>query len=143
MFMGEYNHSIDAKSRLIIPTKLREDLQGEFILTRGLDGCLCAYPENEWREIESKLRTLPMSNAKARQFIRFLVSGATTCELDKQGRILIPSTLREFAQIDKEVVLTGAINRVEIWSKEKWVENNTYDDMDALAAQMADMGLDI
>lgn len=143
MFMGEYNHSIDAKGRLIIPTKLREDLQGEFILTRGLDGCLCLYPEDEWREIEAKLRTLPMSNGQARKFTRFLVAGATTCELDKQGRILIPATLREFANIDKEVVLTGMINRVEVWSKEQWIKDNDYDNMDEIAQQMTEMGLDI
>ena len=118
MFMGEYNHTIDAKGRLIIPAKFREPLGEEFVLTRGLDGCLYIYPMDEWEAFEEKLRALPLTNKDARAFSRFFVAGATTCELDKQGRILVPATLREFAGLNKDVVLTGNLTRIEVWSKE-------------------------
>ena len=120
MFMGEYNHTIDAKGRLIIPAKFREPLGEEFVLTRGLDGCLYIYPMDEWEAFEEKLRALPLTNKDARAFSRFFVAGATTCELDKQGRILVPQTLREFAGLEKDVILAGNLSRVEVWSKEIW-----------------------
>lgn len=141
MFMGEYNHTIDAKGRLIIPAKFREALGEEFILTRGLDGCLSIYPMDEWKSFEEKLKALPLTDKNARAFLRFFVAGATSCELDKQGRILVPSTLREFAGLEKEVVLTGNLTRIEVWSKEKWIENSNYDDMDSIAASMQEMGI--
>ncbi|MBU9738714.1 division/cell wall cluster transcriptional repressor MraZ [Diplocloster agilis] len=143
MFMGEYNHSIDPKGRLIIPSKFREILGDEFVVTKGLDGCLFVFPNDEWQAFEEKLRALPMANKNARKFSRFFMAGATTCELDKQGRILLPSTLREFADLEKDVVLAGLLNRIEIWSKARWNENNTYDDMDDIAEQMMDLGLNI
>ena len=143
MFMGEYNHIIDAKGRLIIPAKFRELLGEEFVLTKGLDGCLFIYPMDEWEAFEEKLRALPLTNKNARAFSRFFVAGATTCELDKQGRILVPQTLREFAGLEKDVVLTGNLNRVEVWSKEKWSENCNFDDMDSIAESMQDMGITI
>ena len=92
MFMGEYNHTIDAKGRLIIPSKFRELLGEEFVLTKGLDGCLSIYPMDEWNAFEEKLRALPLTNKNARTFTRFFVAGATNCELDKQGRILVRQT---------------------------------------------------
>ncbi len=141
MFMGEYNHSIDTKGRLIIPSRFRDELGDEFVVTKGLDGCLFVFPQNEWQAFEEKLKSLPLTNKSARQFARFFVAGATPCELDKQGRILLPGTLREFAGLDKDVVLTGMLNRIEIWSKEKWIENNSCDDMDDIAEQMTDLGL--
>ena len=141
MFMGEYNHTIDAKGRLIIPAKFRETIGEEFILTRGLDGCLSIYPMDEWKSFEEKLKALPLTDKNARAFLRFFVAGATSCELDRQGRILVPSTLREFAGLEKEVVLTGSLTRIEIWSKEKWLENSNYDDMDSIAASMQKMGI--
>ena len=143
MFMGEYNHTIDTKGRLIIPSKFREQLGDAFIVTTGLDGCLLVCPKNEWELFEEKLRDLPLTQKNARKFVRFFVAGANLCELDKQGRILLPQPLREFAQLDKDVVLSGNINRIEIWSKEKWAENNAYDDMDDIAEQMTDLGLGI
>ena len=136
MFMGEYNHTIDAKGRLIIPSRFRELLGEEFVLTRGLDGCLSIYPMDEWVAFEEKLRALPLTNKDARTFSRFFVAGATTCQLDKQGRILVPQTLRQFAGLDKDVVLTGNLNRIEVWSKEKWSDNCKYDDMDSIAESM-------
>ena len=141
MFMGEYNHIIDAKGRLIIPARFRELLGEEFILTKGLDGCLSIYPMDAWEAFETKLRALPLTNKNARTFTRFFVAGATNCELDRQGIILVPQTLREFAGLEKEVVLTGNLDRIEIWSKEKWSENCNYDDMDSIAESMQDMGI--
>ena len=143
MFMGEYNHTIDAKGRLIIPSKFREALGSEFVLTKGLDGCLFVFPMKEWEAFEEKLRSLPLIDKNARKFSRFFLAGASTCELDKQGRILVPGTLREFAQMDKEVVLTGMLDRIEVWSKEQWLENNAYDDIDDIAQSMQELGLNI
>ena len=141
MFMGEYSHSIDTKGRLIIPAKFRELLGEEFVLTKGLDGCLSIYPMDEWNAFEEKLKALPLTNKSARTFSRFFVAGAASCELDKQGRILVPATLREFAGLEKDVVLTGSLNRIEIWSKAKWIENSNYDDMDSIAEGMQEMGI--
>lgn len=145
MFMGEYSHTIDTKGRLIIPSRFREELGETFVVTKGLDGCLFAFSDEEWKAFEIKLKSLPLTNKNARQFARFFVAGATPCELDKQGRILLPATLREFAGLEKDVVLTGMLNRIEIWSKEKWNENNSLDDvaMDEIAEQMTDLGLGI
>ena len=136
MFMGEYNHSIDAKGRMIVPAKFREQLGHEFVVTKGLDGCLFVYTSEEWHNIEEKFRNISMTSKDARKFSRFFFAGAASCELDKQGRILVPQTLREFAGLDKDVVLTGNLNRIEIWSKEKWSENCNYDDMDSIAESM-------
>ena len=141
MFMGEYNHTIDAKGRLIIPAKFRELLGTEFVLTRGLDGCLFIYPVDEWKAFKQKLRALPLTNKNARTFSRFFVAGAAMCELDRQGRVLVPQTLREFAGLEKDVVLTGNLDRIEVWSKEKWSENCDYDDMNEIAESMQDMGI--
>ena len=141
MFMGEYSHTIDTKGRLIIPSKFREELGDEFVLTKGLDGCLSIYPMEQWKIFEKKLEALPLRKKNARKFSRLFVAGATTCELDRQGRILVPATLREFAGLEKDVVLTGNLNRIEVWSKAKWSENNDYDDMDAIAEDMQEMGI--
>ena len=145
MFRGEYSHSVDPKGRLIIPSKFRELLGHEFNVTRGLDGCLFVYPMNEWEEFEGKLKKLPLTDKNARAFARFMTAGATSCELDKQGRILLPATLRRFAGIEKDVILAGLLNHIEIWSQERWNENNNYDeiDMDDVAAQLTSLGLDI
>ncbi|MFQ9153482.1 MAG: division/cell wall cluster transcriptional repressor MraZ [Blautia sp.] len=145
MFMGEYSHTIDTKGRLIIPSRFREELGETFVVTKGLDGCLFVFSDEEWKAFEIKLKSLPLTNKNARQFARFFVAGATPCELDKQGRILLPATLREFAGLEKDVVLTGMLNRIEIWSKEKWNENNSLDDvaMDEIAEQMTDLGFGI
>ena len=141
MFYGEYNHTIDAKGRLIIPAKYRETLGNEFVVTKGLDGCLFVYDNKEWSAFEEKLKSLPLTNKDARQFVRFFLAGATLAEVDKQGRILIPGVLREFAALEKEVVLIGVASRVEIWSKERWEEASSYDDVEELAEHMADLGL--
>ncbi|RDI47558.1 division/cell wall cluster transcriptional repressor MraZ [Falsibacillus pallidus] len=120
MFMGEYQHNVDNKGRLIIPAKFRDYLGESFVLTRGLDQCLFGYPMSEWASVEEKLKALPLTKKDARAFTRFFFSGATDCELDKQGRINIPSTLLGYAQLEKECVIVGVSNRIEIWSKTLW-----------------------
>jgi MraZ protein len=141
MFMGEYNHTIDTKGRLIIPAKFREQLGKEFVITKGMDGCLFAYPFEAWREFEGKLKALPTTVDKnARRFSRYFMAGATTVEIDKQGRILVPAVLREFAGLSKEVVLAGVLDRVEIWDRTKWHENSEYDDLDDIAEHMTEFG---
>lgn len=119
MFMGEYHHSIDAKGRLIVPTKLRDDLGENFIVTRGLEGCLFVYPKNEWDKIINKYKELPDTKDR-RYFMRIFLSGATVCELDKQGRINIPMPLMQYSNLVKECLIIGVDERLEIWSKESW-----------------------
>lgn len=120
MFMGEYHHNIDTKGRMIIPAKFRESLGETFVLTRGLDQCLFGYPLSEWGILEKKMKNLPLTKKDARAFTRFFFSGATECELDKQGRINIAAPLLSYAQLEKECVVIGVSDRIEIWSKEKW-----------------------
>ncbi|MER1955882.1 MAG: division/cell wall cluster transcriptional repressor MraZ [Solibacillus sp.] len=120
MFMGEYQHSIDAKGRMIVPAKFREILGETFVLTRGLDHCIFGYPMDEWRKLEQKLKGLPMTNKDARAFARFFFSGATEVELDKQGRINIPSTLINHANLEKECIVLGVSSKIEIWAKDAW-----------------------
>lgn len=143
MFMGEYNHTVDTKGRLIVPSKFREQLGDEFVVTKGLDGCLFVYSKSEWENIEEKFRNVPLTTKDARKFARFFFAGAASCEVDKQGRILLPVVLREYAGIEKDVVSVGVFNRVEIWDKDKWQKSNSYDDMDEIAEHMADLGLGI
>lgn len=143
MFMGEYNHTIDAKGRLIVPSKFREALGDTFVVTKGLDGCLFVYDNEEWNAFEEKLKSLPITNKEARQFARFFLAGAAEVEVDKQGRILVPNILREFAQITKDVVLIGVASRIEIWSKERFEGMATFEDMDEIAEHMAELGLGI
>lgn len=122
MFLGEFQHSIDEKGRLIIPARLREGLGPRFVMTKGLDQCLFAYPLEEWRVLEEKLKTLPFVKAEARAFMRFFFAGAAECEFDRQGRVLIPPALREYAALEREVTILGVSTRVEIWSTELWQE---------------------
>ena len=143
MFMGEYNHTIDTKGRLIVPSKFREALGDDFVVTKGLDGCLFVYDNQEWNAFEEKLKSLPITNKEARQFARFFLAGAAEVEVDKQGRILVPNILREFAQINKEVVLIGVASRIEIWSKERFEGITAFEDMDEIAEHMAELGLGI
>ena len=141
MFMGEYNHTVDAKGRLIVPSKFRELLGEEFVITKGLDGCLFMYSSEEWKNIEVKFREISQFSKDARKFARFFFASAAVCEVDKQGRVLISAVLREFAGIEKEVVLAGVLNHIEIWSKDRWQENNEYDDVGEIAEHMAGLGL--
>ena len=136
MFMGEYRHTVDPKGRLIVPSKFRELLGTEFVVTRGLDGCLFVYPMDSWTAYVDKLKKLPLTDKNARLFMRFLIAGANTCELDKQGRILLPATLREFAGLEKDVLLAGMLDHIEIWNEERWKENADFGDMDSIASQL-------
>ncbi|WP_314060275.1 division/cell wall cluster transcriptional repressor MraZ [uncultured Vagococcus sp.] len=143
MLMGEYKHNIDAKGRLIMPSKFRDELGEKFVVTRGMDGCLFGYPQNEWEVLEEKLKEMPLAKKDARTFVRFFYSAATECEIDKQGRINIPQTLRTHASLEKECVVIGVSNRIEIWSQEKWDDfsDEAEANFDELAETMIDFGL--
>lgn len=120
MLMGEYNHSIDDKLRLIIPSKFREELGEKVIITRGLENCLFIYSEKEWQKVVSKLNSLPFTKKDARSFTRMFLSGATDVEFDKQGRIKITKQLSDYAGLIKDCVVIGVNDRLEVWSKENW-----------------------
>ncbi len=143
MFMGEFQHTIDAKGRLIVPSKLREKLGEKFVVTRGLDGCLFGYPLPEWNNLEKKLNEMPLAKKDARTFVRFFYSAATECEIDKQGRINIPATLRKHADLTKNCVITGVANRIEIWDEQRWNEFSieAEENFDEIAETMIDFGL--
>ncbi len=143
MLIGEFEHSLDVKGRLTMPAKIREDIGEKFIITKGLDGCLFGFSKQEWDNFEEKLKTLPLTNKNARDFVRFFLSGAIECEVDKQGRFLIASNLREYASLEKEAVITGVGTRIEIWNKEKWKAYNSEENLsaDQIAENMASLGM--
>lgn len=145
MFMGEYHHTIDEKGRMIIPAKFREALGPQFVITRGLDNCLFVYPKEEWAILEQKLKSLPLMKSDARAFTRFFFSGATECELDKQGRVNIPGTLCEYAKLNKDCVVLGVSNRVEIWSKEVWETyfQQSEESFNEIAEKLVDFNFDL
>ncbi|MBO5599050.1 MAG: division/cell wall cluster transcriptional repressor MraZ [Oribacterium sp.] len=140
-FTGEYHHNLDAKGRLIIPAKFRDQLGTEFTVTRSLDGCLAMYAAKEWEILENKLSALPMTNEKARGLKRFLLGSANTCELDKQGRILIPPVLRDKANLDKDITLLGVGDHIEIWNADLYNEKYNFDDEEALEADWEGLGI--
>lgn len=140
MFMGTYEHSIDTKGRVIIPAKFRETLGDSFVVTLGLDGCLFVYPEEEWEDFVKQLRELPGSK-EARKLQRYFMAGAAPCDVDKQGRVLIPSGLREKAGLEKDIVFVGVMSKIEIWSRERWDENDDFDNVDEIAEHMSELGL--
>ena len=140
MLIGQYQHNIDAKGRVIVPSKFREALGEKFIVTRGLDHCLFVYAQSRWLELVAKIETLPWTSADVRRFSRFFMAGASECEIDNQGRILIPQTLREYAHLEKQIVSIGVGDRVEIWNRETW-ESYNQEETDAeneLAERMAE-----
>ncbi|HMA77835.1 MAG TPA: division/cell wall cluster transcriptional repressor MraZ [Candidatus Paceibacterota bacterium] len=143
MLIGEYTHTLDTKKRLSVPSKWRTELGGSVVLTRGLDNCLFVYPLREWQKITEKIGQLPLGQADTRSFNRFFLSGATEVEIDKNGRILVPDFLKDFAKLDAKVVLAGIHDRVEIWDEERW---NTYKsqieaEADTLAEKLGDIGI--
>ncbi len=140
MFKGEYNHTIDAKGRIIVPSKLREELGDNFVVTKGLDGCLWMFDNATWENVEKEIQSMPFTLKEARILARFMIAGATDGELDKQGRILVPPNLREYAQLEKDVVLSGVGSRVEIWSKDRYNAITDYEDMDMIAEKLIDLG---
>ena len=143
MLIGEYEHSLDVKGRLIMPAKLREDMGEKFIITKGLDGCLFGFSQTEWSNFEEKLKTLPLTNKNARDFVRFFLSGAIECEIDKQGRFLIASNLREYANMEKDVIIIGVGTRLEIWNRDKWKTYNSDENIsaDEIAENMTMLGI--
>lgn len=140
MFMGEYQHNMDTKGRMIIPAKFRDALGDIFVVTRGLDQCLFVYPMEEWKILEAKLKKLPLTKKNARQFTRFFFSGAIECEVDKQGRVNIPQTLRTYSEIEKECIIIGVSERIEIWSKDIW--DTYFAESEASFAEIAEDLLD-
>ncbi|GAB6092329.1 division/cell wall cluster transcriptional repressor MraZ [Furfurilactobacillus curtus] len=140
MFMGEFQHNVDDKGRLIIPAKFRNQLGDQFMVTRGLDGCLFGYPMAQWQALVDKTQALSLTKRDARAFARFLFAGATECEFDKQGRINIPGPLREHAKLDKACVIVGVSERFEIWSASQWVQYNeqTGANIDEISEAMGD-----
>lgn len=141
MLIGEYEHTIDAKGRLSMPAKLRRDMGEAFIVTKGLDGCLFAFSQEEWKNFETKLKALPLSDKNARNFVRFFLAGATECEIDKQGRFLIPSNLRDSAKLEKEAVIIGVGTRLEIWNKDIWTSKDEEISADEIAENMTMLGI--
>ena len=138
MFIGEFYHSLDEKGRVNFPAKLREELGDQFVITKGLDGCLSAYSMGKWEVISEKVAGLPQ--AKARDLKRFMFSAATIVNPDKQGRVLISPTLRMFAKINKDIAVIGASDHVELWDRETWIERNAEMDSDDIAAAMDELG---
>ncbi|MFD1038086.1 division/cell wall cluster transcriptional repressor MraZ [Virgibacillus byunsanensis] len=143
MFMGEYQHSIDTKGRIIVPAKFRDELGESFVVTRGLDKCLFAYPMDEWKLLEEKLKKLPLTKKDARAFTRFFFSGAVECEVDKQGRINIPGPLRKYAVLDKDCVVIGVSNRIEFWANENWEDyfNDSEESFSEIAENLMDFDI--
>lgn len=143
MFMGEYLHNIDIKGRLILPVKFREQLGEACIATKGLDSCLFVYTKEEWAVLENKLKQLPLAKPEARAFVRFFFSGAAELECDKQGRILVPNNLREHARLEKDVVVIGVSNRIEMWNREAWETYNAElaPKVAEIAEHLADLGI--
>ena len=138
MFIGEYHHTIDEKGRIIIPAKFREELGNSFIITRGIDNCLFIYSVDSWNKICDKLNSLPFTKKDARNFMRFFLSGATSVELDKQGRVNVTSPLIDYANLSKDCVVIGTGDRLEIWSKSSWdlYFNSTKDSMSDIAENL-------
>ena len=124
-----------------MPSKLRRDMGEAFIVTKGLDGCLFAFSQDEWKNFETKLKSLPLSDKNARNFVRFFLAGATECELDKQGRFLIPNNLRKSANLDKEAVIIGVGTRLEIWDKQTWMSKDEEISADDIAENMTMLGI--
>lgn len=143
MFIGEYQHAIDPKKRLALPSKFRKDLGAKVVVTRGLDKCLFIYPWKTWKELAEKLGTLPMGESGTRSFIRLMLAGATDVDVDKQGRVLLPDYLKEYAGLDKNVTVAGLFNRLEVWDETKWKSYKTgaEENSDAIAEQLGKLGI--
>ncbi len=143
MFLGEYQHSLDSKGRLAIPAKLREELGPSFVITKGLDGCLYIYPQEQWQKECAKLAALPSSKKAARDYARFFFSSAAELECDRQGRVLLPPSLRRHASLTKDAVIVGAGSRAEIWAADSWQSYNEACSaaVNAIAEELSDLGI--
>lgn len=144
MFIGEYQHNLDAKGRITMPSKFREELGNTFYITKGMDGCLFVFPEEEWIEMDKKIKGLRLSRKDARGIARLFYAGAIDVSLDKMGRVLLPGNLRQYASLEKEAIIIGVSSRVEIWDKDRWQSYNDDDDFnyDMLTESMADLDID-
>ncbi len=143
MLIGEYAHTIDAKGRVILPADFRAELGESFVITKGLDNCLFVYGQEEWASLSAKLRELPLAKSEARAFVRFFFSGARQLECDRQGRFLVPGNLRQYALLEKDVVLIGVSNRIEVWSKAEWLKysDDINPSVSEIAETLADLGI--
>ncbi len=143
MFIVEYAHNLDEKGRLAVPKKFRSDLVKGAVVTRGLDNCLFLYTKKEWEKLAEKLANLPFAQANTRAFARLMLAGAMDAPIDKQGRIILPEYLRQFAGVGKEVIVAGLYNRLEIWDSAKWIEykKKTEAESTSIAEQMAALGV--
>ena len=143
MFIGEYNHNLDAKGRLAVPAKFRSMLEEGAVVTKGLDNCLFLYPKKEWGDIAKKLANLPISQSKARAFSRMMLAGAMDVEFDSQGRITLPEYLRKFANLDKKTIVAGLYDRLEIWNENDWdkYKEDSEEDSSDIAEALGDLGV--
>ena len=143
MFIGEYNHNLDAKGRIAVPAKFRNELSAGAIVTRGLDKCLFVFNAKDWEALAQKLIALPLAQANSRAFSRLMLAGAVDCELDGQGRILLPEYLRKYAGLKKETTVAGLYNRIEIWDAEIWnaYKEKTESSSDEIAERMGELGI--
>ncbi len=143
MFIGEFIHNLDEKGRMALPAKFRGKLSGGAVITRGLDHCLFVYGIEEWNKLAEKLIALPLAQANSRAFTRLMLAGAMNVDIDKQGRILIPDYLREYAGLSKEAVVTGLYNRIEVWDSKQWKEYKTITEAssDEIAEKLSELGI--
>lgn len=143
MLIGEYKHSVDTKGRVFVPSKFRDDLGEKFIVSKGIGNCLFVFSAEEWNNFSSKLRSLPISDTAVQNFLRMLFASACECELDKQGRTLIPQRLRDHAKISQDAVIIGLMTRAEIWSSENWDDfnNNQSTEFEETLAKLSELGI--
>ena len=143
MFIGEYQHNLDTKGRVAVPSKFRQKLSGGAIITRGLDNCLFLFTNKDWEVLAQKIISLPLAQANSRAFSRLMLAGAVDVEVDQQGRVLIPEYLRTYAQLKKQVVITGLYNRIEVWDSEKWksYKQKTESASDEIAERLGELGI--
>lgn len=143
MFLGEFQHTLDGKGRLILPSKFRDALADGLVITKGMEGCLFIFPKSEWPQLEDKVRSLPLTKKDARKFSRFFFAGATEEALSKQGRVLIPENLRKYAGLEKDIVVIGVSNRLEIWDKERWAaySKEAGESYENVAEELTDLGI--
>ncbi|NTV41139.1 MAG: division/cell wall cluster transcriptional repressor MraZ [Candidatus Moranbacteria bacterium] len=143
MFIGEYQHSVDPKKRLALPSKFRKELGKRVVVTRGLDKCLFVYPIKTWKDLAEKLGTLPMGESSTRSFVRLMLAGAVDSDIDSQGRILLPEYLKEYAGLNRSVTVAGLFNRLEIWDEAKWktYKGKAEESSDEIAEQLGKLGI--
>ncbi len=143
MLIGEYKHNLDQKGRISIPAKFRQKFAEGLILTRGIDQCIFGFSKSEWEKVVNKITNLPLSQSNARAFARLILSGAFETEIDNQGRVLIPETLRRYANLEKKVVIVGMYNRIEIWDEKKWEEykKQSEESSEEIAEKLSDLGI--